>query len=347
MKKGGQATLFVIVGFLLLLSLSLGYYTLTVRQTGIKAQAQETPVTQTTLPVKYLVDKCLSLIVKNGVTFLGKKGGYITSRPTSLTNNMIRLTEKEELAYFYLRNGNSFQQLSPQEYLPTIEYMQKELETYVKNEIRYCLDDFEFFATKGIDVKMEKMTTKATIAPKAVTVDLYFPVTVQTDEKIIQVKDFTITLPVRLGEIRNVAEKIVQETKSYEQKLHDLINERIRTCNPDVKPGDISEERMDHILPLCSDNPATRSPSFCIIQHKADPECEKEIGFCAPLSLQITVRFPPLPLPGCKTVTTEEHLLWPLVTVYGILDYEAPQDPYTFLFMTKINVDTKETCNKC
>ncbi len=347
MKKRGQATLFVIIGFLLLLSLSLGYYVLSVKQTGIKAQAQETPTTQTSLPVKYLVDKCLSLLVKNGVTLLGKKGGYITSRPERLTNDMIRLTEKEELAYFYLRNGNNFQQLPPKEYLPTIEDMQKELEGYVKNELRYCLDDFEFFATKGIDVKMEKITVKATIAQKAVTIDLYFPVTLQTDEKTMQVKDFTTTLPIRLGEMRDIAERIVQETKQYEQKLHDLINERIRTCNPDVKPGDIPEERVDHILPLCSENPATRSPLFCIIQHKADPECEREIGFCAPLSLQVTVHFPPLPLPGCKTVTTEEHLLWPLVTIYGILDYDAPQNPYTFLFMTKINVDTKETCNKC
>ena len=347
MKKRGQVTLFAVIGFLLLLSLSLGYYALTTRQTGIKAHVQETPVAQTTLPVKYLVDKCLSLLVKNGVTLLGKKGGYITSRPERLTNDMIRLTEKEELAYFYLRNGNNFQQLPPKEYLPTIEDMETDLERYVKNEIRYCLDDFEFFATKGIDVRMEKITVKAIIAPKAVTVDLHFPVGVQTGEKMIYVKDFTATLPVRLGEIRDIAEKIVQETKQYEQQLHDKIGEKIRTCNPDVNPGEIPEERVDHILPLCSDNPATRSPPFCIIQHKADPECEREIGFCAALSLQVTVHFETRPLPGCKTVTTEEHLLWPLITVYGILDYEAPQGPYTFLFMTKINVDTKGTCNKC
>jgi len=118
MEKRGQVTLFMVVGIMLLLSLSLLYYSMFIKDAQIKQAPNDEPVIQTTLPAKYLVDKCLSLVSTQATTLLGKRGGYIEYRPADLPSDMIRLTEKEELSMFYRRRSNNYAPLPAKYFFP-------------------------------------------------------------------------------------------------------------------------------------------------------------------------------------------------------------------------------------
>ncbi len=326
MKKRGQATLFVIIGFLIVLSLSLTYYALTIRGTILKEQSKELPTTQDMLPAKYLIDRCLSLVSSQGVVLLGKRGGYIEHPFPRLET---RPTEKEILAYFYLRRRDT----QPKMIIPPLEYMQNELQRYVRDYLRYCLDDFEFFSHKGINVKMQNMAVNVTIADEAIAVNLYFPVTLKTGDKITELKDFVETLPIRLGEIHKLATELVKETGTFEQNLKQEVKRKINAC--DSKPT------LDTKFPL--EKIASRFQKLRVVNHESD--CQQETAFCDTWTVKVTVQYKPMPLADCQTEIKEVHQLAPLTTVYGILDDDAPQHPYVFLFMTKINIDEEGFCN--
>ncbi len=329
MKKKGQVTLFVIIGFLIMISLSLAYYALTIKGKIVTEQSKEIPPTKEILPAKYLVERCLSLIAQQGITLLGKRGGYIEQPFPRLE---MRLTEKENLAYLYLRRSKD---TGPKITIPTIYYMEKEIERYIKNYLRYCLDDFEFFSHTGVEIKMQKMTVNATIGDKAVAVFLYFPVTLKTGNSVVELKDFVTTIPVKLGYIHKLATDIVEATKTFEESLRKEIKSKIKSkinaCDTNPK--------IETKLPI--DELSSRYPKLRISRYESD--CQQNTGFCDVWTLKVTVQY--RELVSCTTKTTEVQQLAPLTTVYGILDDEAPQSPFIFLFMTKINIDEEGSCN--
>ena len=75
MKKRGQVTVFIILGIVLVVAISLTTFLLL--STG--DEAFEQPVAPDVAPVTKFIESCVSEIGKNGIIDIGNNGGFIKS----------------------------------------------------------------------------------------------------------------------------------------------------------------------------------------------------------------------------------------------------------------------------
>lgn len=134
------------------------------------------------------IQDCASQTLEDGLIKLGQQGGRITLKEPIFDQTSV-----------LLQNSSS--------YIPSVEEVESELETHVKNNIRDCID---FEAFKGISLSKEDEPDPTVIIGKRdVTLKLNYILTFKKGEKIITLEDYVVSKDVGMLQILNVVNKII------------------------------------------------------------------------------------------------------------------------------------------
>ncbi len=229
MKKRGQITAFILVGFLIVLLFGIGFYF----KAEIKEKLSDVGVIEkTAVPpeVKNVNDfilQCLKETSSKGIELLGLQGGYIQLPEDkvpvgniNLFSNHLEVLPGFNTAYWYYQKDNLLQVKN----IPSKENMEKELEAYIDQAVEECLNNFTTFP--GYKINYRKIESKVIIEDNQVRVNLNMPMVIDIKGQKFNLNLFKTRVNVDLGNIIDLATKIVQkeiETNYLEQKTIDMM----------------------------------------------------------------------------------------------------------------------------
>jgi hypothetical protein len=238
--KKGQITVFIIVGILMLLGVSLFYY---IRQTSItqdlKEQVEGTfteKVPTEMIPLKNNIELCISQNLERGLRLLEEHGGYITSdldekldyvpySPTESNALEFQFGSRDFIPYwYYLQSPNDcvsgcqFDSLMPPLCdnnkncaIAGTESIQQKLEDYVKTELVPCLNDFRDYRDMGYSVDvLSAPETEIMIRDIDVLADVKMPIRITKDGITYTLERFQFSVPSNLKELYEVAYNLTQ-----------------------------------------------------------------------------------------------------------------------------------------
>lgn len=167
------------------------------------------PFQSTKNSVQTYVQDCIITTVEEGIHKISIQGGYLEvpnniKIETFKQNNKTSQTAKL-LAY-------------DQSHRPTKESIQRDLNTYINNNIKTCLNEFVSFHEKGIQITTTDPITSTLIREKSVLIDLNMKTTISEKEKTTTISAFKATKEnMRIPYILSSLDEIIDYSK--ENKL--------------------------------------------------------------------------------------------------------------------------------
>lgn len=189
MKKA-QITIFMIVGFMILIIFGLLY--------AQKDKLANLKIGQENKgPIQNYVESCLDMTTSYGIGLLGMQGGYITP-PTIYYNKTYG-----KMGFGFYEGTNT---------LPTLDEIKLRLQDYINQNINNgCLDDFSTFRQKGYQITYQPPTTEVIFTDKLVEVKLNMPIEYTVKQNKMIIDSFVISLPVRMKQLHEHADMLMQQ----------------------------------------------------------------------------------------------------------------------------------------
>jgi len=185
MNKKGQVTIFVILGILIVVAGVLYFSFRDVVDSSVGGFSGSNQV-------KVFVDECFEEVSEEAVYLVGEGGGYFISENFS-----------EETGFNYHLYGE-------ENYFPSLETIEEEISLYVATNLFFCINDFQDFSE--FEIEYGKIDVSTEIFNDSVEVGLDFPVSVRKGEEVVRFESFDkIIIPVRLGEMHFVLDKLISE----------------------------------------------------------------------------------------------------------------------------------------
>lgn len=226
MSKRGQFSLLVILG-LLLVAVVMGVYIFRDKiflSSWDREKAAALVVPDQAQEMHDTVSSCVQTLAEQGVTLMGRQGGYITIPEDPIGqgdynqfSNALEIFPGKDFRtpyWFYIAANNV-----PHSQVPSLETMQNELATYVSDNLASCANDYALFASDN--ATSGSISTDVEIQNERVLITVHYPITLALD-------DFTFTFPafyqevdVPLGSMYSSAVSVMDaENKNY--PLEDL-----------------------------------------------------------------------------------------------------------------------------
>ena len=189
MKKKAQITIFlllglVVLGFFVFLAYFISEFS---RATEVETRDIDT--------LKTYVEGCIKHTGSYGLFKIGRQGGYIT--PPEKTY----IRSYATLSYAFSEHKNT---------LPDLDFIEKELENYIDNNLPACLNDFEEFKNQGLTVEPKHITTDVKFTTTDVILDVHYPLKVIEGNKKTKISDFKLHVPVRIRRIHEISDDIAE-----------------------------------------------------------------------------------------------------------------------------------------
>ena len=245
-KKNSQATLFMIVGLLIIIGGAVFFYS---TQSAKKSFEPEIKIAREQVPVEFdpvrnYADDCAYSVAVEGLKIIGKQGGYISLTNTTLNHEAFSIkqnpTESDAVSFtkdsdlkipywWYLKSANNckgnceFASKRP-DLRQTDNSIQKQLERYVNAKFEDCLKNFDPFAKQGYMItKKAGVKTSVTIAAEDVSVLVEYPISVERQSSKSDLSQFSARVPVNLERIYQLATKITNlEMQNHYIEKHAL-----------------------------------------------------------------------------------------------------------------------------
>jgi len=206
LKKRGQVTYFIVVGILLVIAVG-GFLYFRAQKEKIEAPLEE--MDPELLPINTFVKSCLERDLVEGILILGAQGGYIKFPNQIAINPRASLASTQfgnlKIPYWYYEGQNR---------VPTLQHMEEDLGNYVKENIRFCLRDFEAFSGKfSIDQPLpEDVSVDVRIGEKDVRAELTYPLQIHIggEDGFHQREKFNLNLPVGLKRVYDLAVRVME-----------------------------------------------------------------------------------------------------------------------------------------
>ncbi len=211
MRKRGQVTFFVIVGLVVLTTVLIGYYAKDyVLQNVLKREVEESIIVpEKVKPIHNFILSCLRETGEKGVKLLGQQGGYITipRDPYALTqlnlaSNALTIYGNNKVAYWFYEQPNKVQFRQ----VPTKKDMEKELSSFVENDILNCLDNFKDF--NEYEIKQGNLNANSVINKNEISVSLDFPVEIKIRDFEFDMNRFSQKISSPLLELYEKAKEL-------------------------------------------------------------------------------------------------------------------------------------------
>ena len=183
--KRGQVTIFIIVAIVIIAMVAVIFYF----SGGIKKAVDANAESANT----FILD-CLEKTGENAIKEIGNQGGYF-------------LTLKGVGNAPYYLQGEK-------ESVPSKEEIESEISLFVREELSYCILNFKDFRTQFDEIEHEVKSVETNILEDGVKVTLDYPVTLSKGESVSVIKDFSLTIPVRVNDYYLVSQEIVATHKT-------------------------------------------------------------------------------------------------------------------------------------
>ncbi len=234
-QKKSQVTIFIILGIILLII--VGSY-IVIESEGVKvieseqAVVEEVPVMFE--PVQQFVEYCIIREGENALTKIGNSGGYVDlyehginanpNEPTESSAFMVFPNNKDSsVAYwYYFKSNNRCREncvcgsekpnLYKTQGEPSIE---GQLEKYIDNNLRNCLDNFKAFEEQGFNIN-EVGTVKSDVSIRdSVVIEVKYPLEIKKQRSKERIDRFYVTIPLDLRKIYELAEGITNAEQKF------------------------------------------------------------------------------------------------------------------------------------
>ena len=190
-NKRGQATIFIVIGVIILIAAFTIFYIQKTAVKNIEKEAEKQPEFAGQTELKNYVDICLQKSVLQGLEIMRLQSGYIDIPPDS----SILEAEGNKLPYWLTADTIV---------IPSLDFMEKELEKHVTKELRSCSNDFKDFRNQGFKVNYSNIKTNVDMG-KAVVVNVDFPITLEKEGTSFEEKNFIYTVPIDMQLIQKTA----------------------------------------------------------------------------------------------------------------------------------------------
>ena len=201
MNKGGQITIFILLSLVLLIGFILVYSI----KNDNKYQLQQNVIQNSEeAPLKLFIENCIDYTVKNGLTFIGKQGGYY-----EVKSPFVHYNDFDRPLYL-----NEILDLSPS--LNNIEY---EISNYVRKNLPSCFDGLNEFKIQGFTIEKGNVNVTTSIGYSEVYVKTEIPLKIKKDSDIYNLKSFRIAVNIPFGKIYNVSREIINLQLKDKNKL--------------------------------------------------------------------------------------------------------------------------------
>ena len=189
-SRKGQAAAFVVIGIVVVLSaLILAYMSSRSETTIAETEAEKLdPELAGQSELEQYVGACIRPAVLQGLEIMRLQGGYVNILPGTSTmtvkdknNKQVKIiggSKKVVVDFNGLGNKVPYWLTKDSLAVPTMSFMEKELEEYVAKEVAKCVNDFSPFRKQNYDVSYGQLGTNVEM-DKAVVVDVNFPITLK------------------------------------------------------------------------------------------------------------------------------------------------------------------------
>lgn len=212
-----QAAIFIIVALMIILSGVLYFF---YQRQAVEDEVET--VQPEIAPIKLYVENCVKSIAEDGLETIGLTGGYITI-PENIGNN--------PSAYLTGFPGSGFK--IPYwwhdgiETVPTEDFINRQLTSYVQSELKNCLDNFKPFANSFEISELDNPIADVQFNENDVSVRLKYPLEIVSRNGDVKqlVQNFNYILPIRFKKVYGLAKLIMErENIDYflEKKTIDL-----------------------------------------------------------------------------------------------------------------------------
>lgn len=202
MQKRGQATLFIILGIILVAIVALIMFS---KQANIYTPATQENLQGKMEAIEENIQDCLEDAAQEPLNRIMQQGGYLVTIPGSY-----RLWNDTSISYLC---WNQEGQRPCMNRLLTREHMQDQLDVAIKQNVETCLNvQEEADLIQTYDLILPKdYNAKTTIEQDKVLATLEYPITLRSKSGDAQVsrKEFTKIFNVPLGELYDVSQDIV------------------------------------------------------------------------------------------------------------------------------------------
>ena len=202
MSKSGQVTAFIILGIVIMTVVSVAFYfrnqLISLEFSSSREESIIIPIQLR--PVKNHIDNCLRETSIEGLYQIGRQGGYYN---VPVESSITFFTES--VPYYYLDN---------QEITPSIKIIEKELASYISDNLIVCLN-FQDFIDNGFKIRQGNYKISTAINDKNVDIRMYYPIGIEKSGISIVLKDFRSTIDSNMRTLKRISMDIVD---SYSER---------------------------------------------------------------------------------------------------------------------------------
>jgi len=220
----GQVTIFIIVGILLVLAVTLVIF---VRKEIITFKPEEIIPTEKG-KVENFITSCIDQVGHDALVRVGLQGGYIELPFDVVDDNTRRLDISPTLAVPYWAYG-------AQTSIPSLQQIKEEIDQYLEENVRDCLFSMEVFQESYDLIEKSELTANTEIVQNKVIFNLHWDVEIRSKggEIITEVIDHLAESPIKLRNVYTVARAIL-EKEMETLKLEDITQDLVALEHPDV-----------------------------------------------------------------------------------------------------------------
>lgn len=222
--KKGQVTIFVIIGILLLLALTLLIF---LRKEIITFKPEEIVPTEKG-KVENFITSCIEQAGNEALQRVGLQGGYIEVPSEIASDHTARLQISPMHLTPYWAYGKNVR-------IPSLQEIKEEIDSYLEEHVRECLFSMEVFQETYDLIEKSDLTANTEIVPSKVIFNLHWDVEIRSKggDVIAEVIDHIGESPVKLKDVYAVARTVV-EKELETLKLEDVTQDLIALEHPDV-----------------------------------------------------------------------------------------------------------------
>ena len=210
--KKAQVTIFAIIAIIILITGILLFVVKKEEATTLDKEPHKPEFAGQT-ELKNYVDSCLQDVALQGLEIIRLQGGYV-----DVPDNVDSLTAKDTEGK-YVRNldGSKNVVIDPNSEnklpywltaesvaIPSLSFMEKELENYITKGLETCVNDFKDFRDQGFTVNYSSIEANVAMG-KAVVVNIDFPISLRKADTSFEENSFVFSVPIDMELIQKTA----------------------------------------------------------------------------------------------------------------------------------------------
>jgi len=214
-NKKAQATIFMIIGLIVLIGAFFIFFAQRLEvEDPVEITEEQKPEFAGQTELKSYVDECLQDVTLQGLEIMRLQSGYIDIPADALTllvkdkeNKQIKIIDGSKKVVTDPDGiGNDVPYwLTPETVsIPSLSFMERELERYVTNELGVCVNDFKPFRDQKFEVSYSDIITNVNMGT-AVVVSVDYPITLRREGIEFEEINFILTVPIDMELIQKLA----------------------------------------------------------------------------------------------------------------------------------------------